>query len=45
MIAVTACSSIARAGGLCIIHRDAGPEALPPAPHFPRKILVDRRGR
>ena len=33
------------AGGLCIIHRDAGPEALPAAcRHFPRKILVDQRG-
>ena len=30
------------AGGLCIIHRDVGPEALPSAcRHFPRKILVD----
>jgi Fe-S-cluster containining protein len=33
------------AGRLCVIHREAGPEALPSAcRHFPRKILRDRRG-
>jgi len=33
------------AGGLCIIHRDVGQEALPSAcRHFPRRILVDQRG-
>jgi Fe-S-cluster containining protein len=32
-------------GGLCVIHRDAGVDALPAAcRHFPRKILRDRRG-
>jgi Fe-S-cluster containining protein len=33
------------AGGLCVIHREAGIEALPAAcRHFPRKILCDPRG-
>ena len=33
------------AGRLCVIHRDAGVEALPSAcRHFPRKILNDARG-
>jgi hypothetical protein len=33
------------AGRLCVIHRDAGPEALPVVcRHFPRKILRDGRG-
>jgi Fe-S-cluster containining protein len=33
------------AGRLCVIHRDAGAEALPVAcRHFPRKILRDGRG-
>lgn len=32
-------------GGLCIIHRDVGEEALPSAcRHFPRKVLHDARG-
>jgi Fe-S-cluster containining protein len=32
-------------GRLCVIHRDAGPDALPSAcRHFPRKFLRDRRG-
>ena len=40
------CAFFDRAGGrLCVIHRDAGPDALPAAcRHFPRKILRDRRG-
>jgi len=34
-----------RAGGLCIIHRDIGENALPSAcRHFPRKVLHDARG-
>jgi hypothetical protein len=33
------------AGGLCIIHRDIGENALPSAcRHFPRKVLHDTRG-
>jgi hypothetical protein len=33
------------AGGLCIIHRDIGENALPSAcRHFPRKVLHDARG-
>jgi Fe-S-cluster containining protein len=33
------------AGRLCVIHRDAGVEALPSAcRHFPRKVLNDARG-
>jgi Fe-S-cluster containining protein len=33
------------AGRLCVIHRDAGIEALPAAcRHFPRKVLHDARG-
>lgn len=35
----------ADAGRLCAVHREAGEEALPSAcRHFPREILVDRRG-
>jgi hypothetical protein len=34
-----------RAGGLCIIHRDIGENALPSAcRHFPRRVLHDTRG-
>lgn len=32
-------------GRLCLIHRDLGSDALPSAcRHFPRKIVIDRRG-
>ena len=41
-----ACVFFDREGGrLCVIHRDAGVEALPSAcRHFPRKVLKDARG-
>jgi Fe-S-cluster containining protein len=34
-----------KAGRLCVIHREVGPDALPSAcRHFPRKLLIDQRG-
>jgi hypothetical protein len=34
-----------QAGRLCVIHRDLGGNALPAAcRHFPRKVVIDRRG-